>query len=86
MSVFLSFCAVFVLFLCCFCAVFVLKMITLQATCYRSRFETMCFGMNEAGATHCSAGGPCGVSKNDEIDVKHEELCTENDGICRARR
>ena len=23
------------------------------ATCYRSRFKTMCFGMNEAGATHC---------------------------------
>jgi hypothetical protein len=27
------------------------------ATCYRSRFETMCFGMNEAGSAVCGAEG-----------------------------
>jgi hypothetical protein len=47
------------------------------ATCYRSRFETMCFGMNEAGSTHCQHE-PCGRAPQSEcgwsIIVPYDEL------------
>ena len=47
------------------------------ATCYRSRFETMCFGMNEAGATHCQHE-PCGRAPQSEcgwsIIVHYDDL------------
>jgi hypothetical protein len=51
------------------------------ATCYRSRFKTMSFGMNEAGATHCQHE-PCGGAAQSEcgwsIILPYDELPPEH--------
>ena len=47
------------------------------ATCYRTRFETMCFGMNDPGSTHCQYD-PCGKASREDcgwsFEIEFEKL------------